>query len=239
MIVLGGVIAAIVMLAFAISRRNPSGDAPSKAAPDRDSIAGAILVQLARLGGAERDRAADIVREEAGLLGLQPKDIDIASWAAAYARAGTIEQREWLLDAAVRTSIRTSLDFPLEQYTALVDLSFALGFQTDALARLRSRYNFSFEDYARRNRPRSADRAATSAPLFERKTVDQSEMLAALELRGEVNRHQVISAYRRLAAKHHPDRFHDATPDEQREAAVRFMRITEAYERLLLRFPEP
>jgi DnaJ-domain-containing protein 1 len=195
-------------------------------------------LQLAVLGGAEQARAAEIVREVGGR-GLATRDVDITSWAEAYRRASTPPQRQWLLDAAVQTAMKTGSDLPLMQYNALVDLSFALGFQTDALARLRNRYNFSFEDYAKRNRPRSADRGATNAPLFERKHVkDPAKLLAVLELRGEVTRHEVISAYRRLAARHHPDRYHDAEPEAQREAAVRFMEITEAYEKLLLEFPE-
>ena len=43
----------------------------------------------------------------------------------------------------------------------------------------------------------------------------------------------IISSYRRLAAQHHPDRFH-AQPDEiQRSEAARFIEITQAYEKLL------
>lgn len=63
-------------------------------------------------------------------------------------------------------------------------------------------------------------------------------MLSVLGLRGEVTRHEVISAYRRLAAKNHPDRFHDYPAEEQRLAAIRFMEITDAYEKLLLEFPD-
>jgi DnaJ-domain-containing protein 1 len=234
MILLGVGIAAVVMIAYAIGRRAEERETSTRVPPPADAIAAAILVQLARAGGAGAGDAARIVREEAGLVAPPVADIDLASWAETFARAETRERREWLLDAAVRTSMRTGNDFPLAQYNALVDLSFSLGFQTDALARLRTRYSFTFEDYAKRNRPRSADRGATVAPLFERRSIDRQKMLAVLGLRGEVTRHDVISAYRRLAAKNHPDRFHDQPPEEQRAAAVRFMEITEAYEALLL-----
>ena len=65
-----------------------------------------------------------------------------------------------------------------------------------------------------------------------------AKLLAVLGLKGEVTRHEVISAYRRLAAKHHPDRFHDSEPEAQRQASIRFMELTDAYEKLLLEFPE-
>ena len=122
---------------------------------------------------------------------------------------------------------------PLRQYTALLDLSFSLGFRTDALARLREKYGFEYVDHAKDARPREADRAGGAAPLFVREQIDARELLGVLEIEGIPTRQMIISAYRRLASRHHPDH-HAHEPDAAREhAAAQFIEITRAYERLL------
>jgi hypothetical protein len=234
MILLGVGIAALVAIAYAIQKRESEGRGSPRQGPrDRNAIAASILVQLARMGGASAERAGEIVRVEARLVAPITPGIDIRSWAEAYARDSTPGQREWLLDAAVRTALATGNSFPVEQYNALVDLNFALGFQTDALARLRTRYSFEYEDHAKRGRPREADRAGGSTPMFIRPTVDRQKLLGTLGLKADAGRQEIISAYRRLAAQQHPDRFHLAPEEDQQTAALRFMEITEAYEKLL------
>lgn len=239
MVLLGGGIAGLVFLAlFISSRAEERRESGRSSVRDRNSIAASILVQVAQLGGAPADRAGAIVRDEASVLTPTVPGVDVSSWAEAYARASTPAQREWLLDAAVRVAMKTNAQLPIAQYNALIDLSFALGFQTDALARLRSQYDFTYEDHAKRGRPRSADRGGGAVPLFIRGDIDTRKLLNVLELPGGVSRHDVISAYRRLAAQHHPDRYHDAPPELQRAAAIRFMELTEAYEKLLASMPE-
>jgi DnaJ-class molecular chaperone len=69
--------------------------------------------------------------------------------------------------------------------------------------------------------------------MFIREPRDLTPLFRVLEIEGGADRQAIISAYRRLAAQHHPDRFHDRTSDEQREASARFIEITRAYETLL------
>ena len=105
---------------------------------------------------------------------------------------------------------------PLRQYAALLDLSFGLGFHTDALARLREIYGFEYVDHAKDARPRSADRGGGGAPLFVRDAARPSRSCSGiLGLSGEATRQEVGAAYRKLVAQHHPDRFHGAPPEEQ------------------------
>jgi len=122
---------------------------------------------------------------------------------------------------------------PLRQYAALLDLSFGLGFQTDALARLRVQYGFEYVDHAKDARPREADRGGGGTPLFVRTQRDESQLLGVLGLTGKPSRQTIIAAYRRLAAQHHPDRFHGADDAAQAAAAKRFIELTGAYEELL------
>ncbi len=108
-----------------------------------------------------------------------------------------------------------------------------LGFHADALARLRAKWRFEYADYAAMSRPREADRVG-GASLFRRVTPrEKVSLMKTLGLRGELERGPLISAYRRLAGAHHPDRFHDCGADERAAAARRFIELTEAYERLL------
>ncbi|MCU1347916.1 MAG: Fibronectin, type, partial [Acidobacteria bacterium] len=138
-----------------------------------------------------------------------------------------------LLETAVQLIAGRGAPVPLRQYSALLDLNFALGFQTDALARLREQYGFEYVDHARNGRPREADRAGGGAPLFVRDRRDERELLVVLEVAGTPTRQGIISAYRKLAARHHPDRYHDAPDGIRAEAAAKFIEITRAYEALL------
>jgi hypothetical protein len=129
---------------------------------------------------------------------------------------------------------------PLRQYAALLDLSFGLGFQTDALARLRQQYGFEYVDHAKDARPPEADRAGGAATLFARDARPATELLRVLGIEedGAPSRQVIISAYRRLVAQHHPDRFHDQPEAAQAGAAARFIEITRAYEALLAIYRE-
>ncbi len=128
----------------------------------------------------------------------------------------------------------------MRQYSGLLDLSFALGFQTDALARLRERYGFQYVDHAKNARPREADRSGGAAPLYERGgDSEKTELLQTLGLEErDASRRIIIATYRGLVARHHPDRFHLDTAEVQSAAAARFIEITRAYERLLVLYPE-
>src|SRR5206468_12883684 len=128
------------------------------------------------------------------------------SWGDRYAKIASPEQRMWLLDTAVRLVADRTTPVPLRQYTGLLDLSFALGFQTDALAKLRTQYGFDYIDHAKDARPREADRAGGATALFVRDTRDESELLRILGIEGPASRLAIIAAYRKLAAVHHPDR---------------------------------
>jgi len=143
------------------------------------------------------------------------------------------EQRAWLLETAVQLVAAPDRPVPLRQYAALLDLSFSLGFQTDALAKLREQYSFDYVDHAKDGRPRDADRGGGAMPLFVRGSTDAAALLRTLGLERDANRQAIISAYRRLAAQHHPDKVHGEPESVQSNAAARFIEITRAYEALM------
>lgn len=232
MIVAGAVIAIFIMIAIAIAQRE-SGDIESSAAIDRDTLAASILFQLLTLGGSPPDEAYRRLRRDAGMAAKITRGIDLTSWAGRFAQVASPEQRSTLLETAVRLLAGAKSPLPPRQYAGLLDVSFALGFQTDALARLREKYGFEYIDYAKNGRPREADRGGGATPLFERKPVDTTESLRLLELDGEPSRQEIISAYRRLAAQYHPDHHFEASAQEQSEAAARFIEVTRAYEILM------
>jgi DnaJ-domain-containing protein 1 len=138
-----------------------------------------------------------------------------------------------LLETAVKLVAAPGRPVPLRQYADLLDISFSLGFQTDALAKLREQYDFDYVDHAKDARPREADRGGGAMPLFVRGSADTVKLLKTLGIEGSANRHVIISAYRRLAAQHHPDKVYTAGPDVQSDAAARFIEITRAYEALM------
>ena len=57
--------------------------------------------------------------------------------------------------------------------------------------------------------------------FFER---DSRELLLVLGIEGEASRQSIVSAYRKLAAQHHPDRFHGQPAASQTEAAAQSAR---------------
>jgi DnaJ-like protein len=236
MIIVGGATAVMVMIVIAIAQRGAEVTNPNSSAPDRSRLASSILFQLLLLGGLPPDEALRDVRRRAGLASPVTSGIDVTNWGERFAQLSTPEQRAWLLQTAVELASGRGKPLPLRQYTALLDLSFALGFQTDALAKLREQYGFEYVDHAKDGRPREADRAGGAAPLYARQSVDPAPLLRLLGIEGPGSRQAVISAYRRLAAQHHPDRVFGEPEQVQSEAAARFIEITRAYETLLAHF---
>jgi len=233
MILAGSALAGIVggLLSRAASRDSRKGSKIA-AATDLDHVAGSIVFSVARLGGGRSDaEIASVVIKETGFGG--PFDsIDPGAWASSFRRRADRESCRNLLENAVKTSVAVTQVIPLIQYNALLDLSFVLGFQTDALARLRARYRFNHIDYARDRRPRDAEESGRQ--VFYRRNPDEiKSFLTELGLTELGERSELISAYRLLAGEVHPDRFHDASEEERSAAADRFIRLTEAYEGLL------
>lgn len=234
MIAGGCAIAIFVVTAIAIAQReNDKTAAPNAAASDRNHLAASILYNVLLLGGTSSDEAMRDVRRRAGVVAPMTPGVDIASWGARFGQLAQPQQRAWLLEMAVQLIATRDTPVPLRQYSALLDLSFALGFQTDALARLREQYGFEYIDHAKNARPRDADRGGGMTTFFARDPGGTEELLRVLELGGAPSRQAIISAYRRLAALHHPDRFYDQSEEAQTVAATRFIEITRAYETLL------
>ena len=227
----GSALAVFVLTATAIAHRERAQEQGPP--PQRDSVAASLLYHVIVSGGSGAEEALRQVRRSAGLGAPVTRGIDVSSWAESYARAATPDQRSALLETAARLVAARNEPVPLRQYAALLDLSFGLGFHTDALAKLRQVYGFQYVDPARAGRPRSADRAGGGAPLFERAVGDRTALLAILGLGAEPSRQEISTAYRRLVSQHHPDRFHGAPQRIQEEAAARFIEITRAYEELM------
>jgi hypothetical protein len=244
MIGAGIAVALFVLLAMTIARReneHAAGTRPGRAPGDLERLATSILYQLLLLGGVASDAALREIRRRAGLLAPAMEGIDVANWGERFAQLAAPQQRQWLLETAVQCIAARTTPVPLRQYSALLDLSFALGFQTDALAKLREKYGFDYVDHAKASRPREADRAGGGAPLFVREgSRDRAELLGILgldEAQGN-SRQAIISAYRRLAAQYHPDKVYQHPTEVQAAAAARFIEITRAYETLLAIYPE-
>ena len=232
MIVAGVAVAIFVMIAIALAKGDARRHEGSPAA-DRDHIAASILFQVLTAGGSAPDEALRSVRRGAGLGAQVTRGIDVMSWGESYARVASANDRAQLLEMAVQLAAMRKGPVPLRQYAALLDLSFAMGFHTDALARLRDKYGFEYVDHAKDAHPRQADRSGGATPLFVRDETRAGEWLRVLQIEGAPTRHTIISSYRRLAAQHHPDRFHEASDEVQRSEAARFIEITRAYEGLL------
>lgn len=235
MIASGVAIAIAVMASIGIAQR--LADRPAQPA-GRDHVAASILFNLLLAGGDRSDEALRDIRKVAGLGSPVTPSIDIASWSGRFAQNSNADQRAWLLETAVRLAASRGKPLPLAQYTVLLDLSFGLGFQTDALAKLRDRYPFEYVDHAKNARPREADRGGGSLSMFARGATDTAPLLRTLGLEGKATRQAIISAYRRLAAQHHPDRFYGEAPEVQSASAAKFIEITRAYESLLAIYPE-
>jgi len=198
-------------------------------------LAAGILREIAMAGGATLQDASEIARARTGWNAMPDERIDIATWGETYAKAVDGPAREELLDAAVVVAMSTGRRVPASQYSALMALSFALGFHMDALARLRERYGFEYDDWARVGRPQEADRTGGGAPLFDRQAaVSTRELLEVLGLdERTASRQEIVSAYRHLAAESHPDRFHEASVEERVAAADRFRELSAAYQALM------
>lgn len=221
----------IVAVAIAKGEAAQAGGNGVKAPSDLEGLAASILFQILLFGGGRPDDALREIRRRAGLLAPVTSGIDVASWGERFAHVSAPQQRTWLLDMAVQCIAARTTPVPLRQYSALLDLSFALGFQTDALARLREQYGFDYVDPARSGRP--VERGVSMAATPRR------ELLNVLGIEEQAATRQVIIAtYRRLAAQHHPDRVHLQSEDVQSAAAARFIEITRAYESLLTLYRE-
>lgn len=232
MILAGGAAAIIFLVGFSIARAERETGTASRPG-DHDELAASILYQVLVSGGMPHDEALRELRRTAHLAARVTPSIDVSSWADVYARTTTSGQRAQLLDIAVQLAAQPGRPIPLRQYCTLLDLSFALGYQTDALARLREQYGFEYVDHAKDARPREADRSGGATALFVREAVDTAELLRVLEIEGTPTRQQIISAYRRLVSQHHPDRHFQGEAEAQESAAARFIEITRAYEKLI------
>lgn len=232
MIVAGGAVALFALAAAAIAKEESRRTSQANARASRDEVAASLLYHVLLAGGIEPDDALRQLRREAGLASPVVRGIDILSWGEWYAGVTPIGRREQLLDTAVSLASNRKKLIPLRQYAALLDLSFALGFHTDALARLREKYGFDYVDHAKDARPKEADRRG-SMTLFVRDDAERVELLRVLGIEGIPTRQGIIATYRKLAAAHHPDRFHDAPEATQSAETERFIEITRAYEKLL------
>ncbi|HYS53788.1 MAG TPA: J domain-containing protein [Thermoanaerobaculia bacterium] len=232
MLATGVAIALAVMVGIAAIERSAEPIPIATSAPDRNRIGASVLFQLLLAGGSQPDEALSELRR-VGVVAPVTAGIDIASWSERYAHAAPEEQRTWLLETAVKLIAAPARPVPLRQYAALLDLSFSLGFQTDALAKLREQYGFDYIDHAKDARPREADRGGGAMPLFVRGATDTTSLLKILGLEGHADRHAIIAAYRRLAAQHHPDKVYSQSAEVQSDAAARFIEITRAYEALM------
>ena len=228
----GGVLLALAVGIPIAAAQRESGGTGAAVPPDRNHLAASLLFNLLLAGGTTPDQALRELRR-IGLIAPVTGSVDVTSWAERFARVASTEQRAWLLEAAVQLLAARGTPVPVRQYAVLLDLSFGLGFQTDALAKLRQQYEFEYVDHAKEARPREADRAGGAAPLFVRDSRGSEELLRVLGIEGQPTRTEIVAAYRRLAAQHHPDRFFAESAAAQAAAAARFIEITRAYEALL------
>lgn len=236
MLVAGAAVAAGILLAASPGTGHVDA-LPVSPASERETLAVSLLLHVVLAGGTPESEAVRQVRGMTGLAAAPARGIDLANWGERYAQLASRGQRERLLELAARLVSESRRTVPLFQYVALLDLSFSLGFQTDALARLRSQYGFEYVDHARAERPGKADRSGLTT-LFERNRTDTSALLAELELQGPATRQDIVAAYRRIAARNHPDRYHDAGEAARNAAAARFIALTRAYEALLAIVPD-
>lgn len=225
-------ISSAVVVAITFGRSARIADERASRRGDAADLTTGILKEIALLGDVGEEEAARIVAEVCGGRVAPTDRADLASWGASFRELASEESTRALLETAVEVAIVTGDRLPPAQYGGLLTLSFSLGFHADALARLREKHGFEYDDWARVGRPREADRSGGGASLLER-SPDTEGLLAVFGLTVAADRHDVVSAYRRLAAESHPDHFHDATPEERDRAAERFRELTGAYERLI------
>src|SRR5512138_3065160 len=141
MIVAGVAVAVFALAAAGIAKEESRRTSQANARASRDEVAASLLYHVLLAGGIAPDDALRQLRREAGLASRIVRGIDINSWGEWYAGVTTADQRQRLLDTAVGLAAANRKKLiPLRQYAALLDLSFALGFHTDALARMREKY---------------------------------------------------------------------------------------------------
>ncbi len=170
MLAVGVGLAASIIITFAAAQRESdmSGATRANVAPDRNHIAASLLFNLLVTGGTPTDVALRTIRRGAGLAAPVTSSIDIVSWSERFAKVATPEQRSWLLDTAVLLVADRTTPVPLRQYSALLDLSFSLGFQTDALAKLREVYGFDRRPRKGRAAEERRSRRSLNASLLPR-----------------------------------------------------------------------
>ena len=226
-------ISSAVVIAITIGRAVESKADRESRRGDAVNLTTGILNEIALLGGVDEETAMRLVSDKCGGRTAPAGRADLASWGASFRELASEESMSALLETAVEVAMATGDRLPPAQYAGLLTLSFSLGFHADALARLREKHRFEYDDWARMGRPREADRSGGGAPLIERRPLDIKRLLAVLGLPAGAGRQDVVSAYRHLAAESHPDHFHDATPEERDRAAKRFRELTAAYESLI------
>src|ERR1041385_2957643 len=183
MIVVGCGVAVGVMVAIGTATKryeNGGRESELRGRSDRERIAGSILFQILLAGGTPAEVALREIRRRAGIGSQVTPGVDVSNWGEAYAQVATRAEREGLLELAVALIASRGTPVPLRQYAALLDLSFGLGFQTDALARLRVQYGFEYVDHAKDARPPEADRGGGKLSLFGRDEREPGELLRVL-----------------------------------------------------------
>lgn len=227
MVAAGAIMALLFLVAAAVIRhesRTQPAAASGRGAADRDHVIASILFEISRDAGFDERGAIELVRRLRGPLATWTRGVDIPSWASVFAANSNLTERENLLDLAVQCVVADGHWPSPPNDSALLNLAFALGFHSDALVHLQAKYGFD-------------DRAARTGSGPVRKGESRPEArrrhLTILGLEEGASQREVASSYRTLAARHHPDRFHEATAEERRAAENRFIEIRKAYEELL------
>ncbi len=192
------------------------------ATPDEDALAAAlcpIFIEVARADAPVAQVEIRVVREFfQGVLGFGEAGMEAvrAALKAALA-AGPAD-----LDAAVlvaRGAVKPAAR--LDVVRALYDMALSDGelkrSETDALKRVVQHFNLSDEQLQ-----------AVTKELFGQ----GAKHYQALGLTEAATDEEIKSAFRRLAAEHHPDRATALGPKEAEAAAERFRQIKDAYEEL-------
>ena len=104
------------MVMSAIAQRVMSDHGPRNT--DRSGIAASILFNLLLAGGDRHDEALRDLRRGAGLGAPVAAGIDMNNWATRFAQLATTEQREWLLETAVRLVSSRGVPLPMGRAVA-------------------------------------------------------------------------------------------------------------------------
>ena len=107
----GGALAAFVVTAMTIARREDEASGQSQPALHRDSVAASLLFHVAFAGGGTPDEALRQIRRTAGIAAPVTRGIDVGNWAETYARASSPEQRSALLETAAAFTVTASRAF--------------------------------------------------------------------------------------------------------------------------------